>query len=188
MSVEVAVSNPNLLSCLSESYSKTNCTINNIKYKLCRYGHLIPKNSLSCHFCHKSISCPNLGEEKVREYFQNALNADFPRVFPTWTAHPGSDQYPLNYFLLHGYNEDLGIAFVYAEYDEKIANTKKKMCTEKEIELVVIPHMRSFSKLRNHVRKKIKEILNKRNTNLTEPEKNSSESSPDMHHNAIVEF
>ncbi len=186
MSVEVAVSNPNLLSALSESYD-TNCTINNVKYKLCDAGHLIPKYNASCYFCKKTYSCPNMGEEKVRKYFEDAFNAKFPRVFPEWSAYPGSDIYPLNYLLFHGYNENLKIAFIYAEFKNMTVETKQKMCNEKGIDLIIIPYMTSFSKLKQYSRKQIKKLLAKKNIDI-KLETSSSGSSPETSCYGIVDF
>jgi hypothetical protein len=179
MSVEIAISNPTLLEDLSQSYSKTICTLNDVKYKLCHEGHLIPKKVNSCIFCNKTHSCPNLGEEKVRNYFENALNAKFPRSFPTWSAYPGSDANPLEYFMLHGYNEKLKIAFIYGEYNKNIVEIKKKMCKEQNIQLVVIPYTKSFSKLKSITRKKIKEIVTELDSSYS-----NSDSSPEILHNS----
>lgn len=186
MSVEVAISRPELLESLSESCSETNCTINNIKYKLCNDGHLIPKDNHSCYFCKKTYSCPNMGEEKVRNYFETAFNAKFPRIFPEWSAYPGTEIYPLNYLLFHGYNEKLKVAFLYAEYKSTTIETKQKMCLEKGIDLIIIPYMTSFSKLKHYTFKKIKELLKKKD--IPYERKSSSSSSSSELSYRVVEF
>lgn len=109
-----------------------------------------------CPYC-----CSGLGERICREYFEQMSGYRFPKCYPSWLKTKKGSKLELD-----GYCENLKIAFEHQgrqhyfknnyfggneEFTKRIENDKRKveLCSLNEVQLILIPELIKFTKLKN---------------------------------------
>lgn len=144
--------------CLSKKY------IDNVTKLVwqCKDGHIwkaTPGNVKAGCWCPDCASIEHVCERISRRYFEIIFNEKFPKSRPHWLKNDKGHRMELD-----GYNQEKAIAFEYnglQHYDEATYfstknllendKSKKKICKEKGIKLIIIPCWIKIEQIRNFI-------------------------------------